>query len=523
MKRFVAIAAAGIAIAVLSAGQSTTINGGRIIRGVWDASSAAATKPLRTGTVLPASCEIGEAFFKTDAEPGENLYLCTAAGMWSEVSGGIVSGAGQLADFAVTRTSDTVLTVANTGAVRFGNRTCPVPGAPANLTIASGSGITGTARLYVTPGCTLIWGLNVTDSTKITCDQNCSIVDGVAAFPSDSVPLFEWNASAGQWSAAGTDLRAFLSAKASRAAAQGGIVIATQSDGADEISVDASVVSTFHSGTASPPATCQVGQKYNKTDTNQSYECTSVNAWTEVTAGGTSYSAGTGISIAGGVITNAGIVKPTTKRWALMVPIGTGTTLSYFGDSPGTQGTTSAASPDPTNGVLLKYTSADTQDAYAGYYGNPILRYGRNLYGEWRVLLGTVTLARVFVGFSNSNMATTLGSDDPPIHGAGFRFHQGTDTNWQCLSNDGSGGGTITDSSIAPSGLQTFSVTETVGSPTTWVFRINETAVCTHTGGVADIPGGANPMQYVVIKKLDANGTGTRDLSLYSSYIQGDN
>ncbi len=88
MKRFVSIAAAGAAMAVLSAAQSTTINGGRMIRGVWDASSAVATKPAKTGAVLPASCETGEAFFKTDAEPGRNLYLCTAAGVWSEISGG---------------------------------------------------------------------------------------------------------------------------------------------------------------------------------------------------------------------------------------------------------------------------------------------------------------------------------------------------------------------------------------------------------------------------------------------------
>jgi hypothetical protein len=38
----------------------------------------------------------------------------------------------------------------------------------------------------------------------------------------------------------------------------------------------------FLSGAAAPPAGCVVGQVYNRTDTNQSYHCTSANVWTEV-------------------------------------------------------------------------------------------------------------------------------------------------------------------------------------------------------------------------------------------------
>jgi hypothetical protein len=48
-----------------------------------DFSSAARTRPSKTGTLLPAVCTIGETFVKTDAAPGKNLYVCTAVNVWS--------------------------------------------------------------------------------------------------------------------------------------------------------------------------------------------------------------------------------------------------------------------------------------------------------------------------------------------------------------------------------------------------------------------------------------------------------
>jgi hypothetical protein len=52
-----------------------------------DFSGAVATKPFRVGTTLPAVCNIGEAFFKSDAPPGSNLYTCTATNTWTVQSG----------------------------------------------------------------------------------------------------------------------------------------------------------------------------------------------------------------------------------------------------------------------------------------------------------------------------------------------------------------------------------------------------------------------------------------------------
>ena len=66
----------------------TIINGGRAVQGSWDASGAAATQPAKKGTIVPATCTVGEQFFKTDAAAGQNLYFCTAANTWTQMKTG---------------------------------------------------------------------------------------------------------------------------------------------------------------------------------------------------------------------------------------------------------------------------------------------------------------------------------------------------------------------------------------------------------------------------------------------------
>ena len=49
---------------------------------VVDFSTASATRPMKTGVTLPATCAEGEMFFKSDAPAGANLYGCVAANSW---------------------------------------------------------------------------------------------------------------------------------------------------------------------------------------------------------------------------------------------------------------------------------------------------------------------------------------------------------------------------------------------------------------------------------------------------------
>ena len=53
-----------------------------------DFSGAPFTRPVKTGTILPSNCSVGELFFRINASPGGNLYGCTAANTWSQLDGG---------------------------------------------------------------------------------------------------------------------------------------------------------------------------------------------------------------------------------------------------------------------------------------------------------------------------------------------------------------------------------------------------------------------------------------------------
>src|SRR5271170_3563321 len=55
-------------------------------------SAANTTKPFQSGTVLPATCLVDQAFFQTNAPAGLNLYGCTAVNSWTLLSAGVLTG-----------------------------------------------------------------------------------------------------------------------------------------------------------------------------------------------------------------------------------------------------------------------------------------------------------------------------------------------------------------------------------------------------------------------------------------------
>lgn len=90
MRRWVGILAATLSTAAIL--WAVTVNGslevlGTLRANVVDFSSSATTAPMKTGTLLPGGCAVGQAFFKTDAAAGQNIYLCTAANNWTQVQG----------------------------------------------------------------------------------------------------------------------------------------------------------------------------------------------------------------------------------------------------------------------------------------------------------------------------------------------------------------------------------------------------------------------------------------------------
>jgi len=65
----------------------TVINGGRTVKGAWDATGAASTKPVKTGATLPGTCSSGEVFLNTNAAAGQNLYVCQPSNTWIQQGG----------------------------------------------------------------------------------------------------------------------------------------------------------------------------------------------------------------------------------------------------------------------------------------------------------------------------------------------------------------------------------------------------------------------------------------------------
>jgi hypothetical protein len=59
-----------------------------------DFSNALSTKPFKTGSNLPAACAVGEAFFKTSAAVGQNLFTCSSTDTWTLQSGSASSANG---------------------------------------------------------------------------------------------------------------------------------------------------------------------------------------------------------------------------------------------------------------------------------------------------------------------------------------------------------------------------------------------------------------------------------------------
>jgi hypothetical protein len=52
-----------------------------------DFTGANSTKPYKSGSSLPLTCGVGEAFFNTSAAAGKNLYICTAPNVWTLQNG----------------------------------------------------------------------------------------------------------------------------------------------------------------------------------------------------------------------------------------------------------------------------------------------------------------------------------------------------------------------------------------------------------------------------------------------------
>lgn len=198
------------------------------------------TKPVRLVATLPATCQLGEMAIVTAV--GGGLYFCGDSDIW--LSAGSAAG-GVSPDFATTLVNETLhigtqCVTASPCRVRIGSTVVLFDTGGAEVAISAGSGL---AHIYFSAAGQLTVGH--TDLT-LSC-TNCILASGVTGFPPDSLPLYTWSASNGQWLPTGSDLRAALA----RTVVRTGLGLVAVDDGfTRQISIDATVVPGYRAASS---------------------------------------------------------------------------------------------------------------------------------------------------------------------------------------------------------------------------------------------------------------------------------
>lgn len=78
--------AAGVATVGIDYAVVPTKGGTNSFTGSNSFSAATRTAPNKVGTSLPATCTVGDTYFKSDSTAGQNLHLCTATNTWTQVT-----------------------------------------------------------------------------------------------------------------------------------------------------------------------------------------------------------------------------------------------------------------------------------------------------------------------------------------------------------------------------------------------------------------------------------------------------
>ena len=195
---------AALLFASLTAAGQTRVSLSKQTKDV-DFAAAVSTRPFKTGATLPASCQVGELFFKANAPVGQNIHGCTSTDVWTQLGG---------TNSVVTSYSLTDCGVTLQGAAAVVNTPCRVSlggvvheitaGAVATL---SGASASGTVYFYWDATGHLVADENTTATA--TCNGLCQTAS-TGGFPAGVTPIAKAMFTNNVFSGV-TDLRAFLS------------------------------------------------------------------------------------------------------------------------------------------------------------------------------------------------------------------------------------------------------------------------------------------------------------------------
>jgi hypothetical protein len=268
-----------------------------------DFSAASYTKPLKTGTVIPAVCGVGEMFFKSDAPAGSNVYVCAATNMWSLQGNG---------DSALARVDSPEAEIITTAVVmiggacssespcrsRFGTRVYSYT-EPATATITAGSG-QGRAVVYIAETGRIVLEHPAAAGLAVTTEGLDAQAVTTPSVPPSGIPVAEIDIAGGQW----TTLTSSVSTLSASPLVAGFGIAVTEASGLSRIDIDGGIIPTLggtnaytgaqlaHQATktapvrtaALDPPTCDASSRemlFNTT-TNTLKTCTAPDIWTPV-------------------------------------------------------------------------------------------------------------------------------------------------------------------------------------------------------------------------------------------------
>lgn len=178
---------------------------------------------------------------------------------------------------------------------------------------------------------------------------------------------------------------------------------------------------------------------------------------------------------------------------------GSTTNLTAIGISAVTPFGDSSNADDDADGPFIRWNTAASTNAAAGHDWNSasLVRV------DWKPQIfnkakthTSIAVCRIWIGAFSSDPAT---SNDPAVHGMGFRFStSASDTAWQAWTNDGSGGGTITNTGVTVSTSTTYMFVIKVVSNSSVEFYISTdlgssyTLVATHSTNLPTSSTGMN-------------------------------
>jgi hypothetical protein len=267
-----------------------------------DFSGAQFTRPVKVGTTLPATCQVGEMYFKADASPGNNLYACIAGSTWAPLLTSGFTGTEQLTEFQVQGDGSELVVKCPECRYRIGQKVFVLSG---DMTASGLTGTGGPSTIFIYLDGTGVPKFGY-DGAVITGGTFSGLAgqSGVTQTPSEGIPVASCTVAGNQFGGC-TDLRAAFS-RSVQAPGTGIAVVENPTTGVTTISVNPAVVallggantwtgtsdftnaehtSPAKTGTmADRPTTCEVGELYFATDGTAGknlHFCTSPDTWTQ--------------------------------------------------------------------------------------------------------------------------------------------------------------------------------------------------------------------------------------------------